>query len=100
MESVVCAEEWFRRRFGEFLRSPSVNVTLSARLVYTVLLLHMDPTHECCWPSLTTLSKESRFPRRTVTRALAELERHGLITRHKAPGFGTVYSLPGGRNGR
>jgi DNA-binding transcriptional MocR family regulator len=53
----------------------------SARLVALVLSMHMDRNGGSCFPSLTTLARESGLGRSTVVRALAQIEEAGLIQR-------------------
>jgi predicted ArsR family transcriptional regulator len=53
----------------------------SARLVALVLSTHMDRDGGSCFPSLTTLARETGLSRRTVCNALDELEHAGLVER-------------------
>lgn len=50
------------------------------RLVALVLSTHMDRHGASCYPSLTTIARESGVSRRTVLRALAALELAGLLS--------------------
>jgi predicted ArsR family transcriptional regulator len=58
-------------------------VSSSARLVGFVLSTHMDIHGGSCFPSITRLQKESGLGRSTVCRSLDELERTGLVERHR-----------------
>lgn len=51
-----------------------------------------DETFEC-WPSLTHLSRKTNLDRRTVMRALAELEERKVIKRKRRGRKTTVYRL-------
>lgn len=53
----------------------------SARLVAFVLSTHMNAAGGSCFPSLTTISRESGYARSTVCDALSRLERARLIER-------------------
>jgi DNA-binding transcriptional MocR family regulator len=63
----------------------------SARLVALVLMDHMNGDGGSCFPSLTTLSRESGRARSTVCIALDELERGGYISRRRGRGIPTRY---------
>lgn len=39
---------------------------------------------QCAWPSIRTISKETKFTERTVNRSLKSLEQKGLILRRKS----------------
>lgn len=51
-----------------------------ARAVYMCLKDHADAQGRC-WPGIRTLMRELNLSRRTVQRALKELEQAGLIQR-------------------
>ncbi len=53
----------------------------SAKLVAFVLSTHMDRNGGSCFPSLTLLARETGIHRATVCRALAKLEREGVLQR-------------------
>ena len=53
----------------------------NARLVAHTLSTHMDRNGGSCFPSITTIQRESGLGRSTVCRALAELERAGFVQR-------------------
>jgi hypothetical protein len=53
----------------------------TARLVAFVLSTHMDADGGSCFPSITTLTRETHLARRTVCYALDELERERFIER-------------------
>jgi DNA-binding transcriptional ArsR family regulator len=60
--------------------------------VLVVLYLHADRMGRCN-PSVSTIMKVTRLPRRTVTRALAALRDAGIIHRDKSPGKTNAYRL-------
>lgn len=51
-----------------------------ARVVYMCLKDHADK-QGVCWPGIRTIMRELNLSRRTVQRALKELEQSGLIKR-------------------
>jgi DNA-binding MarR family transcriptional regulator len=53
----------------------------TARLVALVLSTHMDRGGGSCFPSLTTLTRESGLSRRAVCYALDKIEQAGLVER-------------------
>ena len=53
----------------------------NARFVALVLSTHMDRNGGSCFPSITTIQRESGLGRSTVCRALDELERTGFVKR-------------------
>jgi len=70
----------------------------SAKAVLLVLADHADNERQECWPSYTTLVRESGLARSTVQRGLDELEALGLVTRtarfHESGGqTSTLYRL-------
>ena len=76
----------------------------SSRLAVAHAIGHMIDARGECWPSLDTLAKDAMVGKRTVQRALDDLERVGLVTRHRRGGgmYGaggrgvtTVYGLTG-----
>lgn len=63
------------------------------RLVALTLSLHMSERGDSCWPCLKTIANESGLNRRTVTRALDELENLGWLVRERGGGVvSTRYS--------
>jgi hypothetical protein len=52
-----------------------------AKMVAFVLSTHMDRNGGSCFPSLTTIARESGYARSTVCQALAELDRANLLER-------------------
>src|SRR6185295_12173612 len=63
------------------------------KLVLLVLANRADgKTHEC-FPSLTTIARETGLARSTVTQALGRLESLGLIRRQRKPYQSTLYVL-------
>jgi DNA-binding MarR family transcriptional regulator len=74
--------------------------TLDANTGHVALVLavhYVNGRHEA-WPSQTELAAVTGLSRRTVQRALDELEEHGMLERrHGRParGFGNVYRLGG-----
>jgi hypothetical protein len=69
------------------------DVGKSARLVAFVLPTHMDRNGGSCFPSLTTISRESGLARSTVCIALTELASAKLVERVPG-GSGTTDPLP------
>jgi DNA-binding transcriptional ArsR family regulator len=63
----------------------------TARLVALVLSTHMNGAGGSCFPSLTTIARESGLSRSTVCGALAELEGGELVERSRRPGRVTHY---------
>jgi hypothetical protein len=63
----------------------------TARLVALTLSTHMDRNGGSCFPSLTTLERETRLSRRGICYALDELEQAGLLDRKRARGKPTRY---------
>jgi DNA-binding MarR family transcriptional regulator len=74
----------------EVLDHAPAGLTPGARMVLTVLADIADDTR-VCWPGRQTLVHRSGYTARTVRRALAELEKAGLITR----GPGLAGAAPG-----
>jgi hypothetical protein len=71
-------------------RDAIVNSTLTPtqRFVALVLSLHMDREGDSCWPSLSTLAAETGLSRRTVIRALNDLDPDFLMRKRGGPGRG------------
>lgn len=76
----------------------------SSRLSVAHAIGHRIDARGECWPSLDTLAEDAMLGRKTVQRALDDLERVGLVTRQRRGGgrYGaggrgvtTVYGLPG-----
>lgn len=71
-----------------------------AKLVYIYLHDRMDKEHKA-WPGLNTISKDLSLSRSTVKRAIADLERAGLLKKephHRENGSATsnrYYLFPG-----
>jgi hypothetical protein len=64
----------------------------AARFVLVMLALHADTT-DWAWPSIPTLAAETGLERRTIIRALHELEHSGQLVAHRRPGKTTRYRL-------
>ena len=60
----------------------------AARLVALVLSTHMDSNGASCFPSVETIARESGLGRRSVQRALDELEAASLLERKRGGGRG------------
>ena len=67
----------------------------SARLVALVLSTHMDRNGASCFPSLTTLERETGLSRKTVWKSIDKLEEAGLLTRERGRGRSTRYRALG-----
>jgi hypothetical protein len=76
--------EWRQTVIGSGIES-------SARLVALVLSMHMNRNGGSCFPSLTTLQRETGLSRTCVCKALKELEAAKLIERLRSPGRVTHY---------
>ena len=59
-------------------------ISAAERVILLVLASHSDPGGTC-WPSLATIARESCLSRATVKRAMATLERGGLVTGERMP---------------
>lgn len=64
----------------------------TSKLVAFALSLHMNERGESCFPSQTTLAKETSLGERTVRYHLLFLERLGWIVREKRRGRSDLYS--------
>jgi Helix-turn-helix domain len=67
----------------------------SVRLVALVLSLHMDRNGGSCFPSLTTLERETGLARKTVWTSIDTLEHAGLIARERHRGRVSHYRALG-----
>jgi Helix-turn-helix domain len=67
----------------------------SARLVALVLSTHMNRNGGSCYPSLTTLERETGLARKTVWKSIDALETAGLLTRERSRGRVTRYRALG-----
>jgi hypothetical protein len=65
------------------------------RHVALTLSTHMSARGDSCFPSLTTLEAETGLARKTIWRALDELEGAGLLQRQRTPGRSTRYRALG-----
>ncbi len=71
------------------------DLTASAKIVYTSLIGHLfSDAADRAYPSTTTLANTAGIGRRTVIRALSDLQAAGLIEAHSRPGRVTVYTFP------
>ena len=63
-----------------------------ARTVYMYLKDRSDAV-KTCWPSLRSIAEDLKLSRRTVQRALTDLERHGFLERtHRCRPNGSLTS--------
>ena len=71
------------------------DLTASAKIVYASLIGHLfSDEADRAYPSTATLAQTAGIGRRTVIRALADLQTAGLITANTHPGRPTVYTFP------
>lgn len=71
----------------------STKVSAPARFVFLALALHENPAGRGAWPSNRALVDETGLARRTVQRALRELEVAGDLSSRDRLGAATVYYL-------
>ena len=62
------------------------NISHAAGKVLLALADHADRSKLTCWPSVETLARETQTTRRTVQRALRQLEAAGAITTERSRG--------------
>ena len=65
-----------------------------ARAVY-MYLKDRSNTGDTCWPSVRRIAEDLKLSRRTVQRALSDLDRHGFLerTQHHRPNGSLTSSL-------
>ncbi|MFA6135758.1 MAG: helix-turn-helix domain-containing protein [Candidatus Paceibacterota bacterium] len=62
-------------------------------LVYIVLCMHQFQGKRNCFPSLATLSKETRLCCHSVIEGIEQLEVIGYISKEKNPGRSNIYTV-------
>lgn len=70
---------WFARADIDVVRDNTLSIT--ARLIFTVLCTFADKEKRGCWPSNETVAEAAGVSERTLIRAYKELETRGVITR-------------------
>lgn len=60
-------------------------LSMSAKVVYLSLYHHYNWKRRLCFPSITTISKESGVARRSIFNGIDELLKAGLVVRNKIP---------------
>lgn len=69
------------------------DASMPARFVFVALTLHANPKSGLAYPSITHLATETGMGRRTVQRALGELEQRGDITASRRRGVLNAYRV-------
>lgn len=79
-------DRYKRNGFSKVLHSVLLDKRLShpAFKVYCVLLMYTFDKKECCYPSLSSIAKDSKYTRNTVILAIRELEKLGYVRVERA----------------
>jgi DNA-binding transcriptional regulator YhcF (GntR family) len=73
--------------------SQSVALSTEAKWLFVVLRYHTNSKTDKAFPSYTTIQSETGFHRKTIAKALKELESSGWLTKQRRFGATTIYAL-------